>query len=109
MKPYILLIIAIFCEVIATTALKESDGFRRLLPSLIVVIGYAVACYLFTISLHHIPLGVAYAVFTGLGTVGTILIGFCLWNEKLEWQQLAGILLILIGSVIINLSSETLT
>jgi multidrug transporter EmrE-like cation transporter len=109
MKPFILLIAAILCEIIATTALKESNGFRRLLPTLIVVIGYVAASYLFTISLRHIPLGVAYAVWSGLGTVGMILIGYYIWDEKIQPHQLAGIILILIGSVIINLSGETVT
>nr|WP_228503488.1 multidrug efflux SMR transporter [Laceyella sediminis] len=106
MKSVLLLLIAIISEVIATCALKESAGFTRLLPSLIVIIGYGIAFYLFTISLEQIPLGIAYAVWSGLGTVGTILVANLLWDEKLQLAQMAGIVLIIVGSVMVNLFNQ---
>ncbi|TCW41510.1 small multidrug resistance pump [Laceyella sacchari] len=109
MKSVLLLLIAIISEVIATCALKESAGFTRLLPTLIVIIGYGIAFYLFTISLEQIPLGIAYAVWSGLGTAGTILVANLLWNEKLQLVQMAGIVLIIVGSVMVNLFNQPST
>ncbi|MFC7441457.1 DMT family transporter [Laceyella putida] len=106
MKSVIFLLIAIISEVIATCALKESASFTRPVPSLIVIIGYGVAFYLFTISLKQIPLGIAYAIWSGLGTVGTILVANYLWDEKLQLAQLAGVILIIIGSVMVNLFKQ---
>ncbi|GAB7387713.1 multidrug efflux SMR transporter [Bacillaceae bacterium] len=73
-------------------------------PSLLVVIGYGAAFYLLSLSLKHIPLGVAYAIWSGLGTVGTVMIGFFLWRETLDIYRVIGIALILIGTVILNLA-----
>jgi len=109
MKPYLCLIIAIICEVIGTIAIKESEGFSRLIPSIVVLVGYGVAFYLFAYSVKHIPLGIAYAIWSGLGTVATILFGIYLWNEKLQLDQVAGIILILAGSLILNLSDHSIT
>jgi len=104
MKPILYLLLAIVSEVIATTSLKASQGFTRLWPSAVVVVGYGAAFYLLSLSLKQIPLGVAYAIWSGLGTVGTVLIGFFVWRETLDLYRGLGIALILIGTVILNLT-----
>jgi small multidrug resistance pump len=104
MKPFLYLLLAIVSEVIATTSLKASQGFSRFWPSAVVVVGYGAAFYLLSLSLKQIPLGVAYAIWSGLGTVGTVLIGFFVWRETLDFYRGIGIALILIGTVILNLA-----
>ncbi|GAB7388296.1 SMR family transporter [Bacillaceae bacterium] len=106
MKPFLYLLLAIVSEVIATTSLKASHGFHRLWPSLVVVVGYGAAFYFLSLSLKHIPLGIAYAIWSGLGTVGAVMLGFFVWREKLDLYQAIGIVLILIGTVILNLTKN---
>lgn len=96
--------LAIASEVAATTSLKLSQGFTRLGPSLVVIIGYGAAFYFLSLSLKHIPLGVAYAIWSGLGTAGAVLAGVLLWHETLDPYRAVGIALILIGTVMLNLS-----
>jgi len=104
LRHFLYLLLAIVSEVIATSSLKASQGFSRLWPSLLVVVGYGAAFYLFSLSLKQIPLGIAYAIWSGLGTVGVVLIGLFLWGETLNALRVFGIALILIGTVILNLS-----
>lgn len=104
MRHFLYLLLAIVSEVIATSSLKASQGFSRLWPSLLVVVGYGAAFYWFSLSLKQIPLGIAYAIWAGLGTVGVVLIGLFLWGETLNALRVFGIALILIGTVILNLS-----
>jgi small multidrug resistance pump len=106
MKIALILFFAILSEVIATTALKLSDGFTRLVPSLIVMAGYGISFYLLSISLKVIPIGLAYAIWSGVGIVLTVIAGMILWKESLDWARLTGILLILLGILIINLFSK---
>ena len=84
MKIALILFFAILSEVIATTALKLSDGFTRIVPSVIVVIGYCVSFYLLSISLKVIPIGLAYAIWSGVGIVLTVIAGMILWRESLD-------------------------
>lgn len=107
MKAFLLLLLAIISEVAATSSLKASQGFTRWLPSLVVVMGYGAAFYLMALSLKYIPLGIAYAIWSGLGTVGIVLIGYFIWRESLNGMQLFGIALILIGTIILNLSGKS--
>lgn len=107
MKAFLLLLLAITSEVAATSSLKASQGFTRWLPSLVVVMGYGAAFYLMALSLKYIPLGIAYAIWSGLGTVGIVLIGYFIWRESLNGMQLFGIALILIGTIILNLSGKS--
>lgn len=88
----------------ATISLKLSQGFTRLGPSLVVIIGYGAAFYFLSLSLKHIPLGVAYAIWSGLGTAGAVLAGVLLWHETLDPYRAVGTALILIGTVMLNLS-----
>lgn len=104
MKSFLILLLAIVSEVIATSSLKASQGFTRWGPSLLVVVGYAAAFYLLSLSLKSIPLGIAYAIWSGLGTVGVVLIGYFVWREQLNGYHVVGIALILIGTVILNLN-----
>jgi len=84
MKIALILFFAILSEVIATTALKLSDGFTRIVPSVIVVIGYCFSFYLLSISLKVIPIGLAYAIWSGVGIVLTVIAGMILWRESLD-------------------------
>lgn len=106
MKIALILFFAILSEVIATTALKLSDGFTKLLPSIIVVIGYGASFYLLSISLKVIPIGLAYAIWSGVGIVLTVIAGMIVWREALDWARVTGILLIMLGILIINLFSK---
>lgn len=107
MKNWLFLSIAIVSEVIATTALKSSEGFTRFLPSLIVVIGYGVAFYTLSMTLRTIPLGVAYAVWSGLGIVAVSILALLLYGQKLDLPAIIGIALIVLGVVVINVFSNT--
>lgn len=100
---YTLLLIAILAEIIATSALKASDGFTRLLPSIIVFIGYTTAFYLMSLTLKFLPVGIVYAIWSGLGIVGIALIGVFYYNESFTVWHALGIGLILLGVWILNL------
>lgn len=104
---YVFLFIAIVAEVIATTSLKSSEGFTRLLPSTIVVTGYATAFYCLSLSLKVIPIGVAYAIWSGLGIVIISTAGYVLFKERLDFAAVVGMGLILAGVLVMNLFSKT--
>jgi len=106
---WIFLGIAIVAEVIATSALKAADGFTRLGPSLVVVAGYVIAFYFLSLTLRTIPVGVAYAIWAGIGMVLIALIGWLLLGQRLDVPALAGIGLIIAGVVVINVFSESVT
>jgi small multidrug resistance pump len=100
------LLIAISGGVIATSALKASEGFTKLTPSGLVVVGYAVAFYFLSLTLTSIPVGIAYAVWSGLGVVLISLIGWVFLGQSLDWAAVAGIVLIIAGVLVINLLSD---
>jgi small multidrug resistance pump len=102
MNPVLWLALAIGTEVVATTALKLSDGFTRLGWVAVVVVGYGISFYAMSVALRSIPLGVVYAVWSGIGTAAIVLIGFVLFREVLDTIKLAGIGLIIIGVVMLN-------
>lgn len=105
MKSYLALSIAIISEIFGTTMLKLSDGFSSLLPSIGVVIGMGLAFYSLSISLRTIPLSLAYAIWSGVGTALTALIGILIWNDP--FNLLTGIsLLIIIGGLVLLNSSD---
>jgi small multidrug resistance pump len=108
-KSYIFLILAIFSETIGTTALQASQQFSRLVPSIIVVIGYAVSFYLLAMALRTIPVGIAYAIWSGLGIVFIALIGLVLFNQRLDMPALLGMAMILAGILVIHLFSGSTT
>jgi small multidrug resistance pump len=102
MHPIAWLALAIGSEIVATTALKLSSGFTRLGWDAVVVVGYGISFYALSVSLKTIPLGVVYAVWSGVGTAAIVLIGFMLFREVLDAVKLAGIGLIIIGVVMLN-------
>ena len=106
MNAWLTLGIAIVAEVIGTSALKASEGFTRWLPSLVVVLGYAVAFYCLSLVLRHIPVGVAYAVWSGLGIVLITLVAFVLYGQKIDTAGLIGMGLIVAGVLVLNLFSK---
>lgn len=104
--PYAILALAIACEVVATTALKASLGFTRLLPSLIVVVGYGAAFFLLSLTLKTFSVGFTYAVWSGLGIVLVALMGAVLFEEKLDAAAFLGMGLIIAGVVVLNFFSR---
>ena len=104
---YLYLGIAIVAEVVATSALKASEGFTRTGPSLIVAIGYGVAFYFLSLVLKTVPMGVAYAVWSGVGIVLIAAIGWLLMRQPLDVPALLGIGLIVAGVAVIQLFSKT--
>lgn len=106
-KAWLYLLLAIVAEVIATSALKSSAGFTRLLPSLAVVVGYGVAFYFLSLTLRSIPVGVAYAVWSGAGIVLISLVGRVLFGQRLDTPALVGIGLILAGVLVLQLFSDS--
>ena len=106
MNSWLLLSIAIFGEVVATSALKASEGFTKLTPSIIVVLGYGVAFYCLSLALKSIPVGVAYAVWAGLGIALVSAVGWIVYGQKLDAWAFFGIGLILSGVMVLNLLSK---
>lgn len=102
---YLYLAIAIVAEVIGTSALKATEGFTRLLPSLVVVIGYGTAFYFLSLTLKVIPVGIAYAIWSGVGVALITLIGWVLFKQRLDAPALAGLALIVAGVVVIHFFS----
>ena len=106
MKTAIIFFFAVLSEVMATTALKFSEGFTKLVPSIIVVVGYGLSFYLLSLSLKVMPIGIAYALWSGIGIVLTVIAGMVLWREPLDWARVVGIALIIFGILVINLFSK---
>ncbi|WP_038174198.1 MULTISPECIES: DMT family transporter [Vibrio] len=106
---YLYLVIAIIAEVIATSALKASEGFTKLAPSVLVVIGYGVAFYFLSLVLKVIPVGIAYAVWSGLGVVLVASIGVIMFAQKLDFAAIAGMVLIVTGVIVMNVFSNSVS
>ena len=102
MHPALWLALAISSEIVATTSLKLSDSFTRLVPSVVVVVGYAISFYALSVSLRSFPLGVVYAIWSGVGTAAIVVIGYFLFHEVLDAVKLGAIGLIIIGVVALN-------
>jgi small multidrug resistance pump len=105
--PFLFLAVAILAEVIGTTALKASNGFTVWLPSLVVVAGYGVSFYFLSLALRSIPVGVAYAIWSGVGIVLISVIGWALFRQRLDAAALVGVGLIIAGVIVIQLFSTT--
>ncbi len=99
--------IAIVSEVAATSALKASEGFSRFWPSLLVVVGYAIAFYFLSLTLKSVPVAVAYAVLSGVGIALIAIIGWLLFGQALGLPGIVGISLIVAGVLVLNLFSKT--
>lgn len=107
MKGLSFLLMSIIAEVIATTTLKASDGFSRFWPSLVVIIGYAVSFWGLSQVVKVMPLGIAYAIWSGLGIVLVSVAAIYIYNQKLDLSAIIGMLLIIIGVLVINLFSKS--
>lgn len=103
---YIYLTLAIVAEVVGTSALKATDGFTRLGPSLIVVTGYSIAFFMLSLVLRTIPVGIAYAIWAGLGIVLVALVGVLVYDQRPDLPAVLGIALIVTGVVVIQLFSR---
>ena len=108
MNPWLTLTLAIILEVIATTLLKISDGFSKWLPATASLLLYGVSFYLVSLAFRSIPVGTAYAIWSGCGIVLITLIGMAL-GQKLDLPAVLGIALIIAGVVVINLFSKTVS
>jgi small multidrug resistance pump len=106
-NPFALLMVAIATEIAGTTALRMSAGFTKLWPSVIVVVSYILSFYLYAQVLKQIPMGVAYAIWAGLGTAGVVAIGVLVWQDRLSIWQIAGIILVVAGAVMLNAATPT--
>ncbi|MCB5175483.1 DMT family transporter [Microvirga lenta] len=104
---YVYLFAAIICEVIATSALKAAEGFTRLGPSVIVILGYGLAFYCLSLTLRTIPVGIAYALWSGIGIVLIALAGWVFYRQPLDGPAILGMALIVAGVLVINLFSRT--
>jgi len=104
---YAYLFAAIVSEVVATSALKAAEGFTRFWPSLIVIVGYGIAFYCLSLTARTIPIGIAYAIWSGVGIVLIALAGLFLYRQSLDLPAIIGMALILAGVLVINLFSET--
>ena len=102
MSPWLFLAIAVVCEVVGTSALRSTDGFTRPWPSAIVVAGYASAFYFLSLTLKTVPVGVVYAVWSGVGTVLITVIGWAFMGQRLDLPAVVGIVLVVTGVVVMN-------
>lgn len=107
MKQWAFLAIAIVSEVIGTSALKASEGFSKFWPSALVVAGYGVAFYFLSMTLESIPVGVAYAIWSGVGVALIAMLGWLIFGQKLDAPAIIGILLIVTGVVVMNTFSKS--
>lgn len=107
MQTFVILFFAILTEVIGTTALKLSDGFSKPMPVVVVILGYGASFYLLSLALKVMPIGVAYAIWSGVGLILTVIAGMLIWRETLDWARVVGIVLILAGIVFINVVSKS--
>ena len=106
MNNWVYLGLAIVSEVIATASLKSTEGFTRLVPSIVVLVGYSAAFYFLSLTLDTIPIGVAYAVWAGVGVATITLVSFVVYDQKIDAAGLLGIGLIVAGVVVLRLFSE---
>lgn len=105
-KNMLILFAAIICETIATSSLKATESFTRLIPSIITIVGYLGSLYLLSITLKSVPVGIAYAIWSGVGIVLVTLFGIFFYQQKPDWAAVIGLGLIILGVVILNLFSK---
>ena len=104
---WLFLAIAILTEIVATSGLKAADGFTRLAPSVVVIVGYAISFYFFSLALRGIPVGVAYGVWSGVGIMAIALIGWLYYGQVLDLAAILGLALIVAGVLVLNLFSKS--
>ncbi len=104
---YLYLLIAIISETVATSFLKASEGFTRFWPSVLVVLGYGLAFYFLSITVKVMPVGITYAIWSGIGIVLVTIAGIFLYKQIPDWPAVLGMSLILAGVLVIHLLSKT--
>lgn len=107
MKPYASLVVAILSEVLATSCLKETEGFARLLPSLLTVCGYGAAFYFLALALQAIPTGIAYAIWSGIGIVLVTIVAWLFQGQRPDAAAWGGMVLIVAGVIVLSLFSKS--
>ena len=107
MNHWLALAIAIVAEVIATSAMKASNEFTQLVPTLIAVVGYGTAFYFMTISMRVLPIGIMYAIWSGMGIVLISIVGWLVYKQNLDAPALIGMGLIIAGAIVINVFSKS--
>ena len=106
MNAYIALIIAILTEVVGTSSLKASAGFSLLIPTILVFEGYGLAFYFRSIAVRTIPLGIVYALWSGLGSVLIVLVGWLVFKQVIDATAILGIALVVAGCIVLNVFSK---
>ena len=106
-KTYLILGLAIVAEVIATSSLKSSEGFTRLWPSVVTLLGYTIAIFLLSLTLKTLPTGIAYAIWSGVGIVLVSAIGWFGYGQKLDTPAVIGLGLIIAGMIVVNVFSKS--
>jgi len=109
MPHWLYLSIAIVAEVIGTSFLKSAEGFTRLVPSLVVVVSYLTAFFFLSLVLKTLPVGIAYAIWAGIGVALIALVGYAFFGQPLDAPAIIGITLIIVGVVVINVFSHTVS
>ena len=104
--PYALPAIAIVAEVIATSALRASEGFTRLVPALVVLLGYGISFYCLSLTLKSLPVGIVYAIWSGVGIVLITLVAIVMYRQVPDLAAVGGLSLIVAGVVVLNLFSK---
>ncbi|MFP7655198.1 DMT family transporter [Chryseobacterium proteolyticum] len=105
-RSYLFLILAIVFEIIATTFLKKSEEFSKLIPSIVTIAGYSAAFYFLSLTLRHVPIGITYAIWSGVGIICITIIGMVVFKQVPDLPAIIGIALIVIGVIVINLFSK---
>jgi small multidrug resistance pump len=107
MNKWLILLAAIVAEVVATSALKASDGFKRFWPSVLVIVGYGLSFYFMSLTLREIPVGVVYAIWSGVGVVLITIIAWIIYKQHLDLPAIIGMALIVAGVIVMNLFSRS--
>ncbi len=107
LKPYLILLLAVVAETAGTTALQASQQFTRFWPSVLVVVGYGCAFFLLALTLKVMPVGIVYAIWSGLGIFLIAIIGYLVFGQRLDLPAILGLALILTGILVIHLFSST--
>ena len=102
MNAYLLLALSIVSEVFGSSMLKATNGFKRLFPSLGVIFGYGIAFYSLSLALKTLPLGIAYAIWAGLGTALTAIVGITIYKENFNVKKFLGLVCIISGVILLN-------
>ncbi len=101
-KTYLVLVIAIFCEVAGTMLLPVSQNFTKIIPTIFLTIFYICALYLLTYVVDKLPIAIVYATWSGLGIFTIAILGYIFFNQTLSWQSVIGLFLIVIGVILVN-------